>query len=184
MRILALDLSKRSTGWACWSPGDQHVASGTCVLGSEYTAKGRTFANLHEELSGLNKMGRIDALFYEAPLNLGPGAGNTTAETINVLIGLAMHVESWGDAMNCRIIRAVNQTTWRREFLGPMKRGTKSMDLKDYAMERCRQLGFAPSKHDQAEAIGILTYACQSLDIAAPWVVNEILRPPLRRYLA
>ena len=124
-------------------------------------------------------MGAIDALFYEKPLNLGPAAGNTNAETIEVLIGLAMHVESWGDAMGCRIIRAVNQTSWRRSFLGAMKRGTKSKDLKDYAMERCRQLGFSPQKHDQAEAIGILDHACGELDILPYWRAENILVSPL-----
>lgn len=124
-------------------------------------------------------LGRIDAIFYEKPLNLGPAAGNTNADTIEVLIGLAMHVESWGDAMGCRIIRAVNQTSWRRSFLGAMKRGTKSVDLKDYAMQRCRQLGFSPQKHDQAEAIGILDYACFDLDLTPPWRANEVLRPAL-----
>ena len=170
MRILAMDLSKRSAGWACFAP-DERVVSGWWELGSEYTSKGRTFGRLHEEMSAVQDVcGDIDAVFYEAPLNLGPAAGHTNIDTINVLIGLAMHAESWSEAMGCKIIRDVNQVTWRRHFIGSMRRGTKSTDLKEYAMLRCREYGFTPRRHDEAEAIGILTYACDALGIAAPWV--------------
>jgi hypothetical protein len=179
MRILALDLSKRSAGYGCWGEDDAVVTSGVWVLGSEYTSMGRTFCNLHEEMSGLASLGAIDAIFYEEPLNPGPHAGMTNAETIKVLNGLAMHAESWGTVMQCRIIRAVNQSSWRRSFLGKMPRATKSAQLKDYAMVRCRQLGFKPRKHDEAEAIGILDYACETLDITPPWRANEVLRPML-----
>jgi len=179
MRILALDLSKRSAGWACWGPDDGMAASGAWVLGSEFTSKGRAFAKLHEEMSALHALGPIDHIFYERPLNLGPENGHTSADTINVLIGLAMHAESWGEAMGCRLIRDVHQATWRSFFLGRMPRATKSADLKMYAMSRARQLGFKPLKHDQAEAIGILDFACEQLGITPPWRANEVLRPPL-----
>jgi hypothetical protein len=179
VRILGLDLSKRSAGWACWAEGDALAASSTWVLGSEYTSRGRTHGNLHRALSDLASLGAIDAIFYEEPLNLGPHAGFTNAETMKLLIGLAEHVESWGAEMQCRIVRAVNQSTWRRDFLGKMPRATKSAQLKDYAMARCRQLGFRPLKHDQAEAIGILDHACESLGITPPWRANEVLRPML-----
>lgn len=176
MRILALDLSKRSAGWAAWGEGEARAASGVWVLGSEFTSMGRTFAKLHEQMSDVHALGAIDAVFYERPLQLGPHAGNTTAETAEVLIGLAAHAESWGDAMACRIVRAVNQVTWRRSFLGKMPRATKSGQLKDLAMERARQLGFRPAKHDEAEAIGILDYACEDLQITPPWRAQAVLR--------
>ena len=169
MRIAALDLSKRSAGFAAWSPEDSTVASGCWALGSEFSSNGRTFANLHARLSELNSLGKIDALYWERPLNLGPSAGNTNIDTIEVLMGLAAHAESWGEAMGCRIVKAVNMVTWRREFLGRMKRGTRSTQLKEMSMERCRQLGFKPMKHDQAEAIGILDWACTELDIIPYW---------------
>jgi hypothetical protein len=179
MRILGLDLSKSSAGWACWREGDQHVASGRWVLGTPYTSKGGTFRALYRNLSELHLLGKIDAIFYEEPLNLGPGSGMTNKETVNVLIGLAMHTESWAEAASCRVIRPVNQSSWRKHFLGSMKRGTKSKDLKDYAMERCSHYGFSPASHDQAEAIGVLSYAAMSLGIKPYWEANEVLRPPL-----
>lgn len=179
MRILALDLSKRSAGWAAWGPDDGVVASGTWVLGSEFTPKGRVFARLHEEMSAINALGAIDHIFYEKPLNLGPEAGNTSADTINILVGLAMHAESWGEAMGVRLIADVHMATWRRFFLGKMPRATRTDELKQYAMSRCRQLGFKPIKHDQAEALGILDFGCEQLGITPPWRAGEVLRAPL-----
>jgi len=190
MRILGLDPSKRSMGWALWAPGDQ-PASGVWELGSELTSRGTVFARVHERMMELHQLGKIEAVFYEEALNIMParpdanggGGGSivrTNKESILLSTGIAAHIESFGEAMGFRIIRPVNQTSWRRHFLGPMKRGTKKVDLKAYAMERCRQLGFRPSKHDQAEAIGVLDYACASLNIIPPWSASEVLRPALR----
>jgi len=75
------------------------------------------------------------------------------------------------------LARSVPMATWRRHFLGKMPRATKSAELKDLAMQRCRQLGFKPAKHDEAEAIGLLDYACDQLQIVPYW--NQVLRAPL-----
>ncbi len=179
MRILALDLSKRSAGWACWGPKDSQPAHGFWVLGTEMTSRGMTFRHLYQNINGLHALGKIDAVFYERPLNLGPGAGNTNADTLNTLIGLAMHAESWAEAARCRIIRDVHQATWRKHFIGSMpkpKKGEGSTEkLKALAVQRCNELGFRVERHDQAEAIGILDYACDALDITAPWRAHERL---------
>ena len=37
------------------------------------------------------------------------------------------------------------------------------------AMSRCREIGFAPLKHDEAEALGLLDYAISVEGIIAPW---------------
>lgn len=177
MRIAALDLSKTSTGWACWAPGDAVAASGVWQLGSEFTSRGRVFANLHQRMMEIESLGHVDAWFYEEPIHPAQLQGQTNAETIKLAAGLAAHVESAGEALGARIIRPVNMSTWRREFLGKMPRAVKTADLKDMAMQRCRQLGFRPQKHDQAEAIGILDYACASLDLVPYWRTQEVLRP-------
>lgn len=169
MRVLALDLSKASTGFAAWGPGDAVVASGTWQLGSEMTSRGMVFARLHERMTDLNSVGAIDALFFEEPISPPQLQGHTNLDTIKLALGLSAHAESWGEAMGCRIIRGVNNTTWRREFLGKLPRKSRTADLKHMAMTRCRDLGFRPAKHDEAEAIGLLDYACDSLQIIPPW---------------
>lgn len=179
MRIVGLDLSKRSAGYACWGPADARAVSGTWGLGSEFTSDGTVYCRLHENLTALHSLGAIDAIFWEEPLDPRVLSGHTNVDSIRVLAGLAAHAASWGEAMGCRVIRAVNMSAWRREFLGPVRRGTKSSDLKAMAMERCRQLGFRPLKHDQAEAIGIMDYACAERGIVPYWRAQEVLRPAL-----
>jgi hypothetical protein len=181
VRICALDLSKVSTGWAAWGPDDTRVAHGHWVLGSEYTSRGRVFQKLHLNLLDLHTVGPIDALFYEEGINMFPGAVPTNAESVKLAAGLAAHVESFGEAIGARHVRAVPMATWRRHFLGKMPRGTKKGDLKSMAMERSQQLGFKPQKHDEAEAIGILDYACETLGLKPYWNANEVLRPMLER---
>lgn len=181
MRVLGLDPSKRAMGWALWAPGEQ-IASGVWELGSELTSRGTVFARVHEKIMELHQLGRIEAVFYEDLVNIVPGSPvPTNKDSILLAAGIAAHIESFGEAMGFRIVRAVHQATWRRHFIGKMPRGTKSVDLKAMAMERCRQLGFRPTKHDQAEAIGILDYACDALNLSPPWCADEVLRPALNR---
>lgn len=179
MRVLALDLSKRSAGWAMWAVGEERPASGAWELGSEYTSRPETFVRLHQRMSEQTAFGLPDAVFYEEPIQAVQLQGHTNIETLKLVAGLAAHAESWAEAMGCRIIRGVNLATWRRHFLGKMPRATKTAELKGYAVERCRQLGFRPRVHDEAEALGILDYACETLSILPPWRANEVLRPPL-----
>lgn len=169
MRILALDLSKSSTGWAVWGPDDAHVASGHWVLGSEFTSRGRAFAKLHEKMTDLHSIGAIDAVFYEQPMNMAIAGKMNDFATPMLLMGLAAHAESWGEAMGCRIIRDVHMATWRRHFIGSIKRGTRKADLKSYVLQRCRELGFNPRRDDESDAIGILDYACDALGIFPYW---------------
>lgn len=180
MDVLALDLSKRAAGWARYRVGDAKPTFGTWKLGSEVTSKGRAFLNLHRNLADQCAFGKPDLIAYEMPLLLGPAAGNTTAETQEVLIGLAMHAESFCEAkvISCQ---PVNMSTWRRMFIGSMKRGTKRAQLKDYTIERCIQLGLHPKDDDQADAIGILDFALNGRGILPPWRQGNILLPELGR---
>lgn len=177
--ILGMDLSKRSTGWALWSDTMSRPVSGIWSLGSELTSAGRAFLKLHQCMNDLYAVHPFDVVIYEEPLRLGPNAGFTNADTMFVLTGLACHVDSFCEAKNVRKYRSVNNSSWRRHFIGSMKRGTKTTQLKALAMERCQQLGLRPSKHDEADALGLLDYMCEMEAITPPWRANEVLRPPL-----
>lgn len=179
--ILSMDLSKRSTGWALWDDTMPKPVSGLWSLGSELTPAGRSFLRLHQAMNDLWQVTPFDIVVYEEPLNLGPHAGFTNRDTIFVLTGLAAHVDSFCEARAIRKVRSVNNVSWRRHFLGPMKRGTKRVRLKELAMERCRQLGLSPAKDDEADALGVLDYMCDLEGIMPPWRKNEVLRPPLGR---
>lgn len=179
MRILALDLSKKSTGWARWGVGEERAVSGTWELGSEFTPRGKVFLKLHQNMADLHSVSPFDAVFFEEAISPAKLQGHTNAETIKLAGGLGSHVESFAEAYGLRIVREVNQTTWRRDFLGKLPRSLRSADLKGMAMDRARQLGFKPQRHDEAEAIGILDHACLSLDLTPPWAMQLHMRRPV-----
>lgn len=180
MDILALDLSKRAAGWARYRSGDAKPTFGTWKLGSEVTSMGRTFLNLHRMMNDQCAFGKPDVVAYEMPLLLGPAAGNTTADTQMVLIGLAMHAESFCEAkvISCQ---STNMSTWRKHFIGSMPRGTKRTVLKDYVIQRCQQLGVNPADDNQADAIGILDYVLNGRGILPPWRNANVLTRELGR---
>ena len=169
MALLTLDLSKRSAGWALWRPGMDLPVCGTWELGSEVTTAGRAFARLHERMNDIHRVTPLDEVRWEEPLLLGMGSHHSTPETQHVLIGLAAHAESFCEAVGIRRRGAVSAATWRRHFLGKLPRGTRSADLKQMAMEACCRLGMAPTRHDAAEACGILDHALFLGGVKPPW---------------
>ena len=179
MKVLALDLSKSSTGWALCDDESAMPDYGSWELGIKLTSDGRVYANLHRRLSDLNSLGKIDAIFYEEALNPMNLNGKTNINSLRILSGLCAHTESWGYAMGCRIIRPVNLQSWRKFYIGKMDQGTKSKVLKDYTMERCQQLGFSPKNDDESDALGILDYSYEYRGITPPWRKDEVLRPAL-----
>jgi hypothetical protein len=180
MTHLALDLSKRSAGWAVWTDGLDIPFCGSWQLGDELTVPGRTFCRLHARLDEVNKDYPLRSVTYEKPLNLGIGVAQTTEETLFVLIGLAAHVDSYCTARGIPICRGVHQATWRRAFVGKIPRGTHSRDIKDLCLARCKQFGFrTKGNHDAAEAAGVLDYALCLEGIMPPWREKNILLAPL-----
>ena len=55
----------------------------------------------------------------------------------------------------------VPAATWRKTFLGYGRapKGSKGFPWKAKAVARCAALGWAPNRHDEAEALGILFHA-------------------------
>lgn len=185
MKVLALDLSKRSTGWACWNGESERPIYGHWRLGSEFTTDGAVFAKLHSEMNALFRVQRYDVIYFEEPIHPAQLSGHTNAKTIRLAAGLAAHVESFAYAVCCRRVEAINVQTWRKDFIGRQsipkggKRGDARNLLKELTIERCRQLGFTPQRDDEADAIGILDYALGLNGIVPPWRKDEVLRPML-----
>lgn len=149
-------------------------------LGDELTSAGTTFLRLHHRLNDLHMVSPFDNVLYETPLNLGPAAGITNAETQFLLIGLAAHVDSFCEAKGIRKYRTANMASWRGHFLGSIPRGPikdalgnklkrKPIDWKSLSMERARELGMNPRRHDEAEAFGVLDYQVDLEGITPPW---------------
>jgi hypothetical protein len=176
---LSLDLSKKRTGWAFWAPGQSRPVFGSFGLGDEYSPPGKVFAKLHGELSDLHRATGFVAVRYEQPADPQHFARTTAFEVPFLLIGLAAHVNSFCAALGIRRCDWTPAATWRRHFIGPMKRGTKRMDLKDFVMQRCRDLGMAPRNDDEADAIGLLDYDLHIAGIQPPWRMETVLTPEL-----
>jgi hypothetical protein len=168
MRVLALDLSIKSTGWALWDETQERPAHGAWKLGEGLEWRARAFCRLQRQMMDLHRLGHIDRVFYEQPLNpaLLNRANNPAVPA--ALIGLAMHVESFCEATAIRCID-VHQATWRRHWLGKMPRGTKSANLKSMSLERCRMLGWKPATGDAAEALGLLDFGLHHGGVKTPW---------------
>lgn len=175
---LALDLSIKSTGWAMWSSGESRPAFGTWALAPDQSWRGRAYVRLHRNLMDLHRVAALDDIVFEEPLSAGAVHGQTSITTLAAMAGLAAHVESFAEAIGARH-RAVNLSTWRKHFIGKMPRGTKSVDLKALSMTRCRELGFDPAKHDEAEAIGLLDYQLSVNGIVPPWRADHLLQREL-----
>lgn len=174
MHFVALDLSVRSTGFASWSDGQERPVSGTWELAAGLEWAARAYVRLQRNLLDLHRVEPIGSILYEDSLPAEKLRGQTNRDTLKALVGLSEHVESFAEAIGCKA-RYTNQTTWRRHFLGSMKRGTKSVDLKAMAMARCRELGFEPRKHDEAEALGILDFEISLAGITPPWRMQHTL---------
>ena len=178
MSIIALDLSKRSTGWAIWHPDWEAPRYGSVQLGSEFSSDGRTCLKLHQVLADLHSTLGFDGMYFEKPLTQMERGGNSNAGN-DIQLKLVGHAESFAEAFGLRIVMGVNISSWRKFFVGRMPRGTKSKDWKDFAAERARQYGWKPKNSDEADALGVLDYACDLQGIIPPWRQNEVLRQPL-----
>lgn len=178
MVYVALDLSLSSTGFASWPRDAATLTHGCWALADSMKWRGRGFCRLHRELMAIHAETPIDQLIFETPLTPASVSGHTNIDTLQTLAGLAAHAESFAAAVKA-VARPVNVASWRRHFIGPMPRSTKSPDLKAMTMKRCRELGFSPVSNDEADAIGILDYAVSLEGIIPPWRRDNLLVRPM-----
>lgn len=176
MNFLALDLSKRSSGWAYFAQGADRAFHGVWdKLASEYTEdRGQTFYKLFEALTHQHQAMPFDVIYAEDLINHLARAVATNAESVRIAAGLAATVELFAYTYRCRL-QWINMATWRKHFLGKFNRKSQRIDLKFLALQRCKELGFRPQKDDDAEALGLLDYALSVEGITAPWHALEPL---------
>lgn len=179
MSYLALDQSKSRTGWAYWRPGLDLPVYGHFALGDEFTPFGKVFCKLHMELSALHQTLGFESVRYEQPAEAQHFRGTTSFDVIFLLTGIAAHIDSFCAARGIRRCESVSAQAWRRHVIGPMKRGTKRMQLKDFVLAWCRDHGMKPRNDDEADAIGILDYDLYIAGIVPPWRAPKPESQPL-----
>lgn len=155
-------------------------ASGTFELPSDAGELGRTGCLVHRNLNDLLKVHAFERVYYEQPIPPSQMMGNTSLAMTAKTFGIAAHIESFCYAKNLRC-RYVSMGAWRRTFVGKGA-GERSKTFKDWALQRCRELGWNARSHDEADAQGILDYAI-GLDpeFNPPWRDDALLFRPFEK---
>ena len=163
--ILALDISKNSTGVAKGRVGEKPV---TYSIKSdsdydEYSAGARLTKQILAEI----KVDRPDWIYCEAPLIAG-NLQMRDPKTAQTLIGMAFVAGVVSNIAGIQF-RPVSVNTVRVAFLGrgnfPKKdRNGDPLFIKDEgkrrAMALSKMLGWEPKNHDEADALAVWFYGC------------------------
>lgn len=168
MRLLALDQSLSSTGFALWDETMTKPQSGAWPLCEGVKNRARGFVQIHKNIAQFHKQNPIDYIIFEQPIK----TPKDKLETLIGLYGLAAHIESYACIKGIRF-GSVSQQKWRSTWLGADAKSKKSVDLKRLAVLRSRQFGLDPITHDEAEAIGILDHQMHILGIIPKWRIDN-----------
>lgn len=144
--VLALDLGS-ATGWACGMPGSKPLMG--VVRPGVAGNYGSIGGGMHTWLWDMVEIHKPGIIVFEAPLpaHNGIAAGR-------IALGLAMMVETVGYQAEVTT-RECAVTTVRKRIIGT-GRATK-----DQVMEWCRAQGWAPPRHDAADAAALWELACR-----------------------
>lgn len=168
MRVLALDQSVTSTGFAIWETGWEKPVCGIWPLAETLKQMDAGFVRIQREIMALHRIEPIDYLVYESPIK-------RPTDKLDKLIGLygvVAHIRSFCAATGiCYFVAGIDR--WRSHFIPP---APSTDDWKYLAVKRCRELGWEPENHDAAEACGILDYQLHVLGVQPPWAMaGELL---------
>jgi Holliday junction resolvasome RuvABC endonuclease subunit len=142
LRCLALDLSRKSTGWAFGDLSDSHLRVGHfAVTGSNW---GEMALSFEATLMNLIRDYAPALILYEAPIVLHNRAGQTLA-------GLAFMAE-YVAAREKILAAPVNNMTAKKTFCG-FAYSKKNVPYP--GIVKCRELGITTDSTDEADAVAI-----------------------------
>lgn len=179
MRIVGLDLSLQSAGFAIWGPDMPAPIVGNWQLADlKHAARG--CVRLQQRLIGLHREhGQLDVVAIERAIPAHMLSGNdggkfkSSANVKAALNALEWHARSFCEAVGARY-HLVAVQSWRAPFLRNIRAGS-NLDVKTLAQMRAKQLGVRTTCHDEAEAFGVLDYQIRMEDIIPPWHADEVL---------
>ena len=172
MKVLALDPSATSCGFAFWDTEIERVEFGAWHLANSMSYLGDAGRNVHHRLSSFIGDQKIDHIFCEQVVEYNKRIAQISRIR---LYEVYLHVHSFGREMGIPV-HDIHAATWRRTFLGITSRGTTRKQFKDMSTRRCRYLGFLCTKDDMADAIGVLTQGCLAQKVQPYWLRDEVLR--------
>lgn len=174
--ILVLDQSLSSTGFALLDEGQRAILSGAWPLCDGEANRAEGFRQFWGHLDRMHKGHPLGTIVYETP---PLGTVNKGAAQIFGKIGLVAIAELFACSRGIAI-RGYPPQSWRGTFFSKAERAAlKGKDWKRPAIERCRQLGFDPVTHDEAEAIAILDHHLLKLKITPSWRAGAAMLDPV-----
>lgn len=174
--VVQYDLS-RSAGWAVYAPGRAAPRHGVLKLPPTTSAgdNGPALKLLFDHIAWVDRNFGLAAIGYEAFLAPTGGKSDkgkgfvTSPKTLKRLAGYMAVVEMSAAIMEIPI-HEINQASWTGFWLGSLPRGTDRAARKRMAVEKARNLGWAPHGDDDADALGQLHYLLEvKLAITVPW---------------
>lgn len=163
MRLVALDQSLSSCGYAVWDSGTDLPRSGAWPLCEGVQQRALAFIGLRRELIALHKEQPIDIIAHERALKMP----SDKLDKLIALYGLVATIEAFARARRLTLYSVTSQA-WRSTWFNGMQVEGRS-DLKRIAIERARQFGMNPLTHDEAEACGLLDHVMHAEKITPPW---------------
>ena len=172
MKVLTLDIAT-VTGWAAWRP-EPGFESGVFRIDTSDLGTGEFGVRYSEWLRAKLADIQPDDVVFEAPILPRPSKKKPKASisigTLRRLYGLVFVTEAV-----CREagvaeghIWEANQSTVVKHFTGHA--GGKREERKARTIAACRELGWDPEDHNEADALAILSYAlhCLRVDSGLP----------------
>lgn len=155
MTIFCMDLAT-TTGFAFGS-GDERPYSGSVRFDG---AIGRYAAELEAWMGRMVEIYHVKTVYIEAPIV----AGKTNLNTTMKLMGgqVIAHKVCYEFGVPCT---PVNVSSWRKAFIGrstapkEIPKNKRRKWLKAAAMKECERRGWNVTSDDEADALGLLSYA-------------------------
>ena len=152
MKILALDLSRKATGWTV-DGGEGRPRHGTFRGAAATVGIGRAGVAFNQWLSDMIDVTGPEAIAIEAPAVAGHGIVMGEDEAM-LLIGLAFVCATVAELNGLRFMRAHVQTV-RKCFVGQ----GRPKDAKAAVLARCKQIGWTVSNFDEADSAALWFWA-------------------------
>lgn len=159
MRVLALDISQRATGFAVDRSDNRPPLTGTWGVPARCANHGEVGFEFMKWLRPMVAVNEVELLAFEAPMVPSGGSWGvaTNAETIQTLIGLCWAAQIVAAEKVIRDVGARPQTV-RKHFCGSGH--AKKPDVQ----ARCRLLGWPFKTPDEADALALWSWAKATYD--------------------
>lgn len=176
-RIMALDLAT-TTGIAVGSVGEKPRFS-TMRFAKEGDEHEDVFERALRWFAEYVQVDKPDAIYVEAPLNLGAAMGQTNANTVLRLNGLWAVIAAAAKVKRIKYRRARVQEI-RKNFLG--SGNLKGDEAKKRAFAMCGLLGWEPKNKDEGDSGALWHWAaCIEAPSLAPMITPAMQRAVANR---